>query len=421
MNFTREERDQYVLDGFGSATADKLAADCNELEEQRNDLNAKLDAEMATSAGLRAERDRLRDELHIEIEKRTTAEDQLGSDLNAVTARAERSDVEIDALAERAREYLDRVLKAELERDAAIARAERAEIRLKKYEPINLFNGLNIEQWKERAEKAERERDEMQKQVTHLLSDASKVSGWADGHMADELDQERRNIQSLAKERDSAIAERDRLREELARKKIDNGYRAAFVMGELHGGSEGMPCEHTGCTARSWSVFLTAVEWRELWRERHDSVDVLIINQRKLGRVLCDAHSQIDELDAAIARAERAERERDAHSERADALQTHLRNAMVEKSEMEGNRDTAIEMHHKVVNEINLLVSERDQLRAQIANASSDKGVEQYRAASLDTWIKLRGNLVVCKFGYEAADVVAKTACAAGINAALGV
>jgi hypothetical protein len=43
----------------------------------------------------------------------------------------------------------------ERERDAAQARLDSLETKLKRYEPIHTFNGLTIDAWKERAEKAE--------------------------------------------------------------------------------------------------------------------------------------------------------------------------------------------------------------------------------------------------------------------------
>jgi hypothetical protein len=66
--------------------------------------------------------------------------------------------------------------------------------------------------------------------------------------------------------------------------------RSPFTMGELHGGSEGMTCDHQACQAKSWTVFLTAAEWRDVWQHR-DTDAGLFINQKKLGKVLCEKHA----------------------------------------------------------------------------------------------------------------------------------
>ena len=63
-------------------------------------------------------------------------------------------------------------------------------------------------------------------------------------------------------------------------------------MGELHGGSEGMKCEHkSGCDNRSWTVFLTDEE-NKLLPEQSGPEAALFINQQKLGVVLCREHSK---------------------------------------------------------------------------------------------------------------------------------
>lgn len=74
---------------------------------------------------------------------------------------------------------------------------------------------------------------------------------------------------------------------------MDNDFkhRYPFTMGELHAGSNGMKCENIvndlRCGKLSWSVWLSAKEWRTVWSLRDRNAG-LVINEKKLGIVLCD-------------------------------------------------------------------------------------------------------------------------------------
>ncbi len=68
--------------------------------------------------------------------------------------------------------------------------------------------------------------------------------------------------------------------------------RSPYETGELDGGSEGMKCEHHGCNNRSWTVWLTAAEWADLWRHRDENAWTIIC-RKKYGIVLCDVHGHL--------------------------------------------------------------------------------------------------------------------------------
>ena len=75
----------------------------------------------------------------------------------------------------------------------------------------------------------------------------------------------------------------------------------SFTMNELHGGSEGMKCEHkSNCVRRTWSIFLSDEDLRKLNEKFPQDVEdgmarggeaSLFILQKKLGQALCEKHS----------------------------------------------------------------------------------------------------------------------------------
>lgn len=147
MNTTREERNEaidlykkYGADAVNAASfVAHLAEDCNSLEDQRDDLNRKLDAEMAISAGLRERAEKAERMMLIQQEiDNTKLADMLERDSLAIghqwtdaaavfMRKAKWMERERDA-AETERDNLaDLVEKRTEERDSALARAEKAE------------------------------------------------------------------------------------------------------------------------------------------------------------------------------------------------------------------------------------------------------------------------------------------------------
>lgn len=71
-------------------------------------------------------------------------------------------------------------------------------------------------------------------------------------------------------------------------------YMRIYTTGELHGGGDGMKCEHSsGCAERSWSILLSDAENATL-PEQLGHKAILFIFENKLGTVLCDDHMEMN-------------------------------------------------------------------------------------------------------------------------------
>ena len=62
-----------------------------------------------------------------------------------------------------------------------------------------------------------------------------------------------------------------------------------FTLGELWAGSNGMRCEHAGCRRRTYTIWLTDTENKQLPEETGPDAATHIL-QNKLGTALCEKH-----------------------------------------------------------------------------------------------------------------------------------
>ncbi len=282
MKTTRKERDEVLASSGGSWMAFNLASDCNELEDQRNVINAKLDTEMQTAAGLRDKNEDLINEVKM-----------WNDDYRKLGAERDRLRY---AMEENAKRLMYERTQSDEAAKAAIARAEKAEAERKLMATVNTGNLFD---------------DEQIAQHRALLVFAYRVAKVLNKD-------ESLSPAQLLDEVCSAIAERDKLREEV------NG------------------ADHALASAGGRDYQFSIAE-----QIRHMHAAVASNHQRW--------EESNKAWNAAIARAERAERELAAIREnlpRRLQFMPHLNMAAAMLDEKNAE-------------------DERDQLRAQIAGATS--------------------------------------------------
>lgn len=131
---------------------------------------------------LRTELERAKRELHrhytSESEKNVikAERDKALADLAAVVSEIQAGEQVISTTTESVQ--MVREIKAEL--SAITERAERAEMALKRYEPVNTFNGMTIDQWKDQAERGKALRLFTLQDKERVVADADAARAEAD-------------------------------------------------------------------------------------------------------------------------------------------------------------------------------------------------------------------------------------------------